>query len=191
MGGPSRKLSNSVLQLKITLLYVDPPIWRRILVPASFALPRLHRVFQEVMGWQDSHLHAFDIKDKCYVMSGIDDWGDFPDDIIEDGIRIANLLDVGDTFLYRYDYGDGWEHLVVLEAISSVDSALLHAVCLGGERACPPEDVGGTPGYQYFLEAIGDVSHEEHEDYLVWAGGSFDPEAFNLALANVGLQRVR
>ncbi len=95
------------------------------------------------MGWQDSHLHAFDIKDKCYVMSGIDDWGDFPDDIIEDGIEIATLLDVGDTFVYRYDYGYGWEHLVVLEAISSVDSALLHAVCLGGERACPPEDVGG------------------------------------------------
>ncbi len=191
MGGPSRRLSNSALQLKITLLGVDPPIWRRILVPASLALPGLHRVFQVVMGWQDSHLHGFEIKNKRYVMADIDDWGDFPDDLIEDGVKITKLLEVGDTFVYQYDYGDDWRHLVVLEAVYSAGSVLVHSVCLGGERSCPPEDVGGVPGYEYFLEAVGDASHEEHENYLEWAGGSFDPEAFNLVEANAGLQHFR
>ena len=160
-------------------------------MPAWITLPALHRVFQQVKGWQDSHLHAFEIKNRNYMMPGVDEFGDFPDDlIIEDGVKIAELLGVGDSFAYEYDYGDNWQHLVVLEAISSVGSALVRAVCLGGERACPPEDVGGISGYGYFLEAVGDPSHEEHEDYLVRAGGSFDPEAFNLAEVNARLQRL-
>ena len=142
------------------------------------------------MGRQDSHLHAFEIKNRHYVMPGVDEFGDFPDDLVEDGVKIAEFLDVGDSFAYEYDYDDNWQHLVVLEAISSVGSALVRAVCLGGERACPPEDVGGISGYAYFLEAVGDPSHEEHEDYLVRAGGSFDPEAFNLAEVNARLQRL-
>ena len=190
MGRPSRRQSISTLQLKIDLLDIDPPIWRRILVPASFALPALHRVFQEVMGWEDSHLHAFEIKNRHYVMPGVDEFGDFPDDLIEDGVKIAELLDVGDSFVYEYDYGDNWQHLVVLEAVSSAGPALVRAVCLGGERACPPEDVGGISGYAYFLDAVGDPAHEEHDEYLVWVGGSFDPEAFNVAEVNARLQRL-
>ncbi len=142
------------------------------------------------MGWQDSHLHAFEIKNRHYVMPGVDEFGDFPDDLIEDGVKIAELLDVGDSFVYEYDYGDNWQHLVVLEAVSSAGPALVRAVCLGGERACPPEDVGGISGYAYFLDAVGDPAHEEHDEYLVWVGGSFDPEAFNVAEVNARLQRL-
>ena len=191
MDAPSRYPSNSALQLKVTLLGVKPPIWRRILVPASIALPGLHRVFQVVMGWEDSHLHAFEIKKKRYVMAGVDEWDDSPYELSEDGVKIAKLVEVGDTFVYLYDFGDDWRHLVVVEAISSAGRALVHASCLGGERACPPEDVGGTPGYYYFLQAISDPSHEEHEDYLEWAEDGFDPEAFNLADLNARLQRLR
>lgn len=191
MGGPSRQPSNSALQLKITLLDVDPPIWRRVLVPSAITLPRLHRVFQEAMGWWDSHLHAFEIKDKHYVTFHIEEFGDVTDELIEDRVKLAGLVRVGDTFLYEYDFGDDWQHLVEVEAIESVEVALGHATCLDGARACPPEDVGSTPGYENFLEALADPTHEEHDEYVEWLGGSFDPEHFNLVEVNARLAHVR
>ena len=143
------------------------------------------------MGWWDSHLHAFDINDKRYVMSGLDQWDDFPDDIVEDRIKIAKLVSVGDTFVYQYDFGDNWEHLVEVEAITPVDVALTHATCVGGARSCPPEDVGSTHGYEQFLSVLADPTDEEHEHYMEWSGGHFDAESFDLSDVNARLQRVR
>jgi Plasmid pRiA4b ORF-3-like protein len=94
-------------------------------------------------------------------------------------------------FVYEYDFGDSWQHDVVVEATWTMPTGLKFAVCVDGQNACPPEDCGGPPGYALMLEALADPSHEEHDDFLGWVGGSFDPEAFDLAAANAALQRVR
>ncbi|WP_232624501.1 plasmid pRiA4b ORF-3 family protein [Paraburkholderia ginsengisoli] len=83
-----------------------------------------------------------------------------------------------------YDFGDNWQHRVKVEKILPPDSDLRSPICLAGRNACPPEDVGGGPGYIEFLEAITDPSHEDHEQLLEWCGGSFDPDAFDLAAVN-------
>ncbi len=95
------------------------------------------------------------------------------------------------SFTYEYDLGDSWVHQVVVERTASSPLSLKHAVCLDGQYACPPEDVGGVPGYELFLKALADPAHEEHDSYLDWVGYPFDPAAFDLAAANAALQRVR
>jgi hypothetical protein len=92
---------------------------------------------------------------------------------------------------YEYDFGDSWSHEVVVEDIGWTPHVLKHGVCLDGGGACPPEDVGGTGGYEEFLEALADPLHEEHDNYLVWVGYKFDSSEFNVAAANAALQRVR
>lgn len=166
--------------LKIQLLDIEPAIWRRFVVPADITLDRLHDIIQIVMGWTDSHLHQFTIGKKRYT--------EYPESK-EDGLvcglyRLGDLLkQKGRTFQYLYDFGDGWEHELVLE-----DSRYFHpelrggAACLEGERACPPEDVGGVHGYFDFCEALKDPSHEEHEDWMEWSGGTFDSEQFDSGL---------
>ena len=99
---------------------------------------------------------------------------------------------VNDSFVYEYDFGDGWEHLVLVEKIlTREEGAGDLPVCLAGVRACPPEDCGGVPGYESFLQAIGDPTHEEHGAMLAWVGGKFDPEAFDLRKVNRHLRRLK
>jgi pRiA4b ORF-3-like protein len=185
-----RKPSDApIYQLKVTLKETKPPIWRRILVPGDSTLPRLHRILQVVMGWYDSHLHQFKVGGASY---GEPD-RDFPDDMISE--RKVKLNQVAphekDRFTYEYDFGDSWEHDIVVERIlPAVPGADLPA-CIAGKRACPPEDCGGVWGYESFLEAIGDPDHPEHDEMLQWAGGTFDPEAFDLAAVNAQLRRIR
>ena len=153
-----------VLQLRVTLSDVTPAIWRRFLVDGAEDLAHLHDVLQAVMGWTDSHLHMFLADAGAF---GVPD-PDFDDDMLpEDGVRIDSLLRrEGDAVRYEYDFGDGWEHEVVLEAI--LDETTDQAVprCLAGARARPPEDVGGVPGYEDFLAASADADHPEHEDMV-------------------------
>ncbi len=180
---------NSAFRLRVTLVDVDPLVWRRVLVAGTIRLPLLHQVFQVLMGWDDYHLHAFEIRGERYGVADAD-WGP-PGELNERGVRLIKLVGVGDTFTYSYDFGDNWCHLVEVEAIEPVQVALAHAACLDGARACPPEDVGGSPGYAFFREAIVDSTHEEHAGYMEWSGGDFDPEAFNLADVNTRLRQVR
>jgi hypothetical protein len=112
-------------------------------------------------------------------------------DIDEETVAMADVVDPGTRFFYEYDFGDSWRHEVVVESTEAVPIVLKFAVCLDGQRACPPEDSGGVHGYSEFLHSIGDPDHEEHDRYLEWAGGSFDPEAFHLASINAALQRIR
>ena len=163
--------------LKIQLLDIEPPIWRRFVVPASITLDRLHDVIQIVMGWTDSHLHEFTIGNKRYT--------EYPESK-EDGLvcgryRIGDLIkQKGRTFRYLYDFGDSWEHELVLEKSRYFNPDLrTELACLDGERSCPPEDVGGVPGYFEFCNALKDPSHEEHESYMEWSGGDFDSEWFD------------
>lgn len=163
--------------LKIRLLEIEPEIWRRFVVPAGITLDRLHDVIQIVMGWTDTHLHEFTIGKKRYT--------ECPESK-EDGLECGKypLVDLikqkGRTFKYLYDFGDSWEHEITLEDSRYFDPDLPFPVeCLDGARTCPPEDVGGAPGYDDFCEALKDSDHEEHENYMAWIGGEYDPEAFN------------
>jgi hypothetical protein len=178
----------TVLRLRISLLDVHPVVWRRLLVPGSVRLSKLHLMFQAAMGWTDSHLHSFRIGDLLYGTQ-FDDYP--PEELDEKSVTALSALRGQRRFIYEYDFGDSWEHEVVVEAMTTTALGLKFAVCLDGQNVCPPEDCGGTPGYATMLEALADPSHEEHDQFLTWVGGAFDPAAFDLAEANIALQRVR
>lgn len=175
---PKRPTKSSIYQLKITLADIRPPIWRRIQVPGDTPLPRLHLMLQAAMGWHNCHLHQYTIDGVEY---GIPD-PDFGVEMENEArVRLDRVIPAaGVRFTYMYDFGDGWNHKILVEKIVPPDPDVGYPVCLAGARACPPEDCGGAWGYGGFLEAIGDPSHEEHEQLLEWVGGSFDPEAFDL-----------
>ncbi len=171
--------------LKVQLLNIKPAIWRRFVVPDSITLDRLHDVIQIVMGWTDSHLHEFTIGKKRYT--------EYPESK-EDGLpcgryRLGNLIkQKGRTFRYLYDFGDSWEHELVLEESRYFNPNMeMEVICLEGERACPPEDVGGVYGYLEFCNVLNDPSHEEYESYMEWSGGDFDSERFDLESVNLEL----
>lgn len=179
---------DDIYKLKVSLLDVEPPIWRRLLVAQDVRLPRLHDILQVVMGWTDSHLHQFKVGD---VQFGEPDREFEPSPIDYATIQLNQIAPrIGSTCIYEYDFGDGWEHLILVEdtlPIESVKDRLPR--CLEGERACPPEDVGGPDGYANFLVALGNPDDPEHEEWRVWAGEGFDPAAFDLARVNRLLAR--
>ena len=189
MSAKSLKVSGPIYQLKITLLGCRPPIWRRVLVPGSFSLYKLHLVIQLVMDWTDSHLHQFIINEQYYSIPSPDDWKPVID---ERRITLSKIAPYPKRkFVYEYDFGDSWMHNVVVEKIFPSEAGAKYPYCIKGKRACPPEDVGGIWGYETFLEAILDTEHEEHDSYLEWVGGEFDPEAFNIEEINLALRRVK
>lgn len=177
-----------VFEIKVTLQGIRPFIWRRIQVPADIRLGKFHRVLQAAMGWTDSHLHAFRIGDVTY---GVPD-PDSPDLAqSERVIRLDKVGGPGDAFPYEYDFGDGWTHEIRIEKALPADPAVHYPRCLAGERACPPEDCGGPPGYGALRAALQDPAHPDHEELREWAGPSFDPEAFDPAKVNRLLWRLR
>jgi hypothetical protein len=178
-----------VFQLRIRLEGINPPVWRRLLVPGGVRLAKLHDMFQAAMGWTNSHLHSFTIGDQLYGMQ-IDEFPEEELDETEYTVFVALRGGVR-RFVYDYDFGDSWTHEVVIEDATWAPYTLKFGVCLDGEGACPPEDVGGIGGYEHFLEAVADPLHEDHDDMLVWVGIKFDPAAFSVAAANAALQRVR
>lgn len=172
----------SIYQLKITLNGVQPPVWRRLQIASTDNLEDIHIALQIVMGWTNSHLHEFTKSRDRY---GVPD-EDFPSDVKDElDYRLDQILKKEKEKLnYAYDFGDGWEHEVVLEKILPFEPGAVLPVCLNGSRACPPEDIGGVGGYEMFLETISDPSHPEYEDMLEWIGGDFDSEHFDLAEVN-------
>jgi hypothetical protein len=182
---PSMKAPPPIYQLKITLAEIRPPIWRRIQVPGTILLCCLHDALQAVFGWSGSHLHNFE-KDGKY-------WGvpEYADLIDESNVRLAQVLKAkDDSLIYVYDFGDNWRHEIVLEQMILANEPMKAPTCLGGERRCPPEDVGGVSGYEEFLEIISDPRHEDYEEYVGWAGGHFQDE-FDLKAVNEVLSRMR
>jgi len=178
------KKGRALYQLKVTLRGISPPIWRRIEVSSDISLAKLHFVIQDAMGWQDCHLHEFECNGMRYGARDpdFDDYNDFGgNELRDDAIRLDELLrKPKSSMLYHYDFGDGWAHRVVLEEVKPMPSGKRAPKprCIGGRRACPPEDCGGPPGYAHMLEAIRNPRHPEHAHYKEWIGGAFDPEAF-------------
>jgi hypothetical protein len=183
--------SERLYQFKITLLESQPPIWRRIQV-RNCTLDRFHERIQTAMGWTNSHLHQFEIDGERY--------GD--PELIDDGFEDFECVDSTITkiseivpkdgkrfqFTYEYDFGDCWKHEVQFEGCLKAEKGGRYPLCVEGERACPPEDVGGIGGYEEFLEALADPKHEQHDDFVEWAG-EFDPEMFDVEKTTKAMRR--
>lgn len=178
----SSRPGGRVYTLKVTLRGSRPPIWRRFEVPGEVTLLKLHEILQAVMGWTDSHLHQFRRGDVLYGESD-PEWGIRRQS--ERRVRLSDVLrEPKDRLLYEYDFGDGWEHDVILEGITPREAGVRYPHVLAGRRAGPPEDVGGIWGYHDFLEAIRDPKHPEHQDMLEWGGSDYDPDEFDVDEVN-------
>jgi len=186
---PTKQSHSSIYQLKTSLKHSKPPIWRRIQVKGDTTLYKLHQIIQIAMGWTNTHLHQF-IADGVYY--GEPD-PEFAFEVVnERRVRLAQVAGgVKDKFIYEYDFGDGWEHEIMVEKIMEPEPKVSYPRCIKGKRSCPPEDVGGVWGYFHFLEAIENKDHPEHGEYLEWIGGSFDPEAYECAEVNEELGEIR
>lgn len=182
----------NIYQLKVTLVGSKPPIWRTILVPSNIILSKLHIALQISMGWTNCHLHQFIVDGVFYGIQD-DDFGMDMEIENEDKYKLDQLLKVEkESVIYEYDFGDGWEHKILLEKILPFEKDSQPASCIKGKRACPPEDCGGIWGYQELLEALNDVKHPEHESMLEWLGGEFNSEAFDIDEINkVLLEYIR
>jgi len=176
--------NRAIYQIRIALQEIQPLIWRRIQIWEDVTLAQLHTILQIVMDWEDYHLHEFTIGRRVYSVPDPDDNMYERKVIDEQKVRLNDVVPrVGTQFVYLYDFGDSWHHDLLLEAIIMADPTLQYPRCIAGERRTPPEDVGGTPGYEDYLEAIADPEHEEHENMLRWRG-PFDPESFSAEEAN-------
>ncbi len=184
-----KPVMSKVIQFKVQLLDIEPEIWRRITLPASFTFSGLHAAIQAVMGWEDGHLHMFIVDGQRYGI--LDDEWDSGQSILEEADhRLNGVLSVGQKFLYLYDFGDDWRHEITVEEIREGGKKELMPTCIAGERACPPEDCGGPYFYPEFLDALSDPSHEDHDHYVdIW--GEHDPEGFDLKLAQKYLGALR
>ena len=173
-------------EIKVVIKKIEPPIWRVIHVPSRTSLTRLHKILQKVMGWSNSHLHLFKVDGLLYGEPD-PDW----DYVLDEAKLTLEEVFAGGkkSFHYEYDMGDCWVHEITLK--KQIESEVSKPVCIAGARACPPEDCGGPSGYQNLLEAISDPEHEEHETLLEWVGEGYDPEAFDLEIANISLSRLR
>jgi hypothetical protein len=187
-----RYQSESRYSLHIQVVGIEPPIWRKIVVPGAISLHTLHKMLQVVMGWENAHLYLLRLTiNKKTMLYGLPDpdW-ESADMHIRDSRRTKLDVTVWADWLkltYEYDLGDSWMHQITIEKIEQLaddpvdeDAFWITPRCLAGERACPPEDVGGIGGYALFLEAWQNPTHPEHERLRQWVGASYDPELFSV-----------
>lgn len=186
----TRRLAGA-LKLKVTLKHIRPPIWRRLVVPCAFTLPKLHDALQIALGWTDSHLHAFRIDGQSFSAGEPGELAEM-DQTDERGIVVGQLLTrKGQKMVYDYDFGDGWEHDIVVEELMLMETGT-RARCLDGARACPPEDCGSYPGYMDILKALkAKRKTADQRDLLEWLGPNYDPEQFDLRTVNIRLSGKR
>ena len=175
-------------EIRVQLQEIEPPIWRVLKVRPQTSLARFHKILQKAMGWTNSHLHLFQIDGKEYGE------GDFEWDFdVQDysGMRLDKVFtEDRKSFLYEYDMGDNWRHEITL--LGTVEGAEGEKVaCVGGARACPPEDCGGVTGYYHLLEALADPEHEDYDMLMEWVGGRYDPDAFDAESVDRSLKRLR
>jgi hypothetical protein len=175
--------TGDIVKLKVTLTGMRPPVWRRLLLPAAMTLRDLHDAIQASMGWEDAHLHDFDVAGEHY--------GDptTTDDVVNEArLTLAEIRRAGiERFTYTYDFGDDWEHRIVVEGAVPRVEGQRYPACVAGKRACPPEDCGGPYGYAHFLAARADPSHPDHQEMSGWVDEDFDPDWFSVAEADASV----
>lgn len=183
-------MTDRIARMRISLNDIEPEIWRRVDVPLEANLKMLHDIIQRTMGWMDYHLWEFEVGSKHY---GLPD-REWPDNSLAaaKNIKLKALIDRGiRQFLYTYDMGDGWEHNIAVEAIEEGQPGLKYPRYVDGARRAPPEDVGGTPGFENFLQAITDPNHPEHKEATEWYlgcyGNAFDPDTFDERYVKLGI----
>lgn len=180
--------------LRIELEGVHPAVWRSVVVPNSANLGWLHAVLQVAMGWTNSHLHQFRLGDRIYSDPSFNknDFEDDPPVTDETAVTVGQVaLRKIPVLVYEYDFGDAWTHLLGSSPISEGHSPVANrAVCVGGSRACPPEDCGGVPGYENLLAALRNKMHPEHRAMKQWLGRPYDPEAFSVERTNQFLAKL-
>ncbi len=190
---PKTKIpAGAVFQFKITLLGIAPPIWRRIQTK-DCTLDKLHEHIQTAMGWTNSHLHQFMIGgvrhgDPELIYEG---WEDETPPVNSRRLKISKIVPADGkpfSFEYEYDFGDGWEHEILFEGFPPGEKGVRYPVCIEGERACPPDDVGGTCGYRDYLKAMANPRHKRHKEFLEWSG-PFDPEKFDAQVATKEMRK--
>ncbi len=178
--------ATGILKIKVTLLGVRPPIWRRLLVAETMTLGGLHDVIQEAMGWERCHLHIFEINGERFS-----DPEAFPEAKCQDRYCLSRLTKDGvKKFVYTYDFGDDWAHSIVVEGQQAASPGLFYPTCIAGKRAGPPEDCGGIGGYGGLLEALTTPDHPDREEMLEWVGDDYDPEAFSADVVNAGFKAM-
>lgn len=182
----------TVFQFKITLKNIEPPIWRRIQVKECM-LDKLHEHIQTAMGWTNSHLHQFKIGGVLYGDPQLlyEGWEDETLPVNSLRTKLSKIVPKDGKrfqFDYEYDFGDGWEHEILFEVFLPAEKGTRYPLCLEGERACPPEDVGGTYGYQEYLRAMANPKHKRHKEFMEWSG-PFDPEKFDAKAVTKRMQR--
>ena len=177
-----RKPKPCIYQLHIALKDMEAPVWRRVLVRSDARLDAIHFVLNEAMGWNNSHLHLLVFDKRTFANPDIDEGTDFED---ERAVCLDELVGVGDRFSYHYNFGDDWMHQVRVEKKLPIDDRFAYPVCVGGARACPPEDCGGALGYERLLSAL---LNDDDDELVGWVGGFYDPEGFDVNRTN---QRLR
>jgi hypothetical protein len=180
-------MPRQIYQLRVSLADVVPLVWRRVQLPGAYTLDRVHRVIQYAMGWQDYHLHSFEVDGVQYGEPDPDGELALRDEL---EVRLDAVVAKGGRFGYTYDFGDWWEHQVVVEDVFGAEPDERYPVCVAGERACPPEDVGGAFGYAELLTAFTDPDHPEHRPMRRLVGTRFDPDAFEPDRATTLLRRL-
>lgn len=178
-----------VYQMKVSLKDSKPPIWRRFQVTSDITLYKLHRVLQAVMGWYDSHLHQFVIEGTYYG----EPHPDYGGEVISDRRTRLHEVIPGEKFKleYQYDFGDSWDHTILVEKVLPRERGVHYPRCLKGKFACPPEDCGGIYGYYQLLETLAHPDAPDYEDMREWVGPYFDPVTFHLADVNWALKAIR
>ena len=175
-----KKNETEIVQLKVTLNGSKPSIWRRLLIEKDMTFEDLHYIIQDAMGWENCHL--YDFRDKNTTI-GENDYGD--DSIDSSEITLGeHFTKLKQKMTYTYDYGDSWDHEILVEKFLDEEKDIDYPMCIKGQNSCPPEDCGGIWGFYNMLEIIKDKKHPEREEMLEWLGEDYDPEHFDLEETN-------
>jgi hypothetical protein len=186
-GGMTASPTDAIATLRMEIKHIEPLIWRRVAVRTSIDLNSLHTVAQATVGWLDYHLWEFVIDEGKY---GIPD-PDRPHVRNGAATHLAAILASGITeFGYVYDFGDNWEHRIVVEEVVAAEAGAKYPRFLGGARRCPPEDCGGPPGYFDFIEDITHKQSKKAKESLDWYGGPYDPNDIDVEQINITLGRI-
>ncbi len=177
---------SNIFQLKITLNGIKPKIWRTILVKSSVSLNQLHEIIQIAMGWENSHMYTFNIDGIEYADKQFE-----LDNSKSDTAKLNKLIQKKSKFTYTYDFGDDWEHLILVEEVLPFDKTIQTPFCIKAVSACPPEDCGGAWGYADRVKIMAGKDGERKNDAIDFLGEDFDPTYVDIDAINQELAKMK